>query len=473
MTRPATVPLAELSRFCAQLRFEDLPARVVARMKVHLLDTFGAALAGTRSAEFALALALDPDLAGAGPDVGGPKRGAQIWGARRRAAPREAAFLNGVAAHVFELDDTGGCDHSGAVVAPAVMAALAGAGAPVSGGELIAACVVGYEVGRRVLEAAGGYDGHNGDGWHSTGTCGAIGAAAAVARLWRLDAARMQQAITIATSFSSGLWAFIHDGAQTKKIHAGRAAEGGHRAAELARAGLLGPSRVFDDVWGGFFRSFDDAPGDPTRFTAALGEVYKLERVSLKPYASCRGAHSAVDAVDDMLIESGRAGADVAAVAIAMSPMLFDMCGRAVIEPLAAAQMSLPLAVALRCAEGEAGLAVYAEGRRRSPRVAAMLERIAVAIDEGQAAMDEPLVTLRFSDGATMSRRVPRPSGSPQRPMSETAIAAKFARLAEMALSPADAARLADSLEALDTLDDAARLGPLLAGDGASRPRFT
>lgn len=463
MSGAGAAALAELGRFCAGLTFEALPAPVVGKMKTHLLDTLGAALAGTRSAEFALALGLESGA------VGG---GALVWGAGRRLAPRDAAFVNGVAAHVFELDDTGGCDHSGAVVVPAVLAACAAARGPVAGRDVLLACIVGYEVGRRVLEAAGGYDAHNGHGWHSTGTCGAIGAAAAVARLWALDAARMQHAIAIATSFSSGLWAFIHDGAQTKKIHAGRAAEGGYRAAELARAGLVGPARVFDDVWGGFFRSFDHAPGEPARLAEGLGEVYRLERVSLKPYASCRGAHSAIDAVGDLLAESGRSGGDVASIELSMSAMLHGMCGRAVTEPLAAAQMSLPLAVALRCVAGEAGLAAYAASRRHDPRVAALLGRITATIDPDQAAMDEPLVTLHFTEGAAMSRRVPRPSGSPQRPMPPEAIAAKFEQLASMALAPGGARRLAEAVDALEGTADAATLEALLAGDGETRPRF-
>lgn len=461
---PGAEALARLAAFAAALTFDDLPEAVVGKTTIHLLDTLGAALAGTRSREFALVASTVT------PHPAGPAR---LWGLGSAVSAREAALVNGVAAHVFELDDTGGCDHSGAVVVPAVIAAVGGVGGrAVSGRDLLVAIVVGYEVGRRLLEASGGYDRHNGAGWHSTGTCGAVAAAAAVSRLWGLDAAATAHAITIATSFSSGLWAFIHDGAQTKKIHAGRAAEGGVLAAELARAGMTGPSRVFDEVWGGFFRSFDHAEGDPTRFTADLGHVYKIMRVSLKPYAACRGTHSAIDAVGDVLAETGRQGTGIVRIGVRASPFLADMCGKPDVEPLAAAQMSLPLAIALRVVHGEAGLSSYAEEKRRAPRVAALLARIDLVTDAGLAPLDEPVLDIRFSDGTAIERMVPRATGSPERPMTAAAVTAKFTELAGMALPEAAVAQVAGLAAALPALDDVAPLCALLAAGGGPAEPF-
>jgi 2-methylcitrate dehydratase PrpD len=453
---PGAEAIARLADFSAALAYEDLPADVVAKARVHLLDTLGAAFAGTRSREFGQVLAtIEPRADGA----------AGIWGSDLRASVRDAALVNGVAAHVFELDDTGGCDHSGAVVVPALMAAAEGRA--VSGREFLTAFVVGYEVGRRVLEASGGYDRHNGAGWHSTGTCGAIAAAAAVARLWRLDAVAMRHAITIATSFGSGLWAFIHDGAQTKKLHAGRAAEGGVLAAQLAAQGMTGPSQVFDEVWGGFFRAHDHAPGDPSRFTADLGSPYKLMRVSLKPYASCRSAHSAVDALADILRDTGRPATDIARIDVRASGLVVDMCGRADISPLAAAQMSLPLAMASLAVHGSAGLPSYAETKRNDPRIADLLSRLSIAIDPAQAAMDEPVVTVTFNDGATAETMVPRATGSPERPMLSDAVKAKFAELAGMRYDAATVAKIAVTVDGLADLPDVAAL---LALTGAGLP---
>lgn len=103
--------------------------------------------------------------------------------------------------------------------------------------------------------------------------------------------------------------------------HAGRAAEGGLLAARLAGEGLAGPSRVFEDVWGGFFRAFNKDACEPQNLCEGLGESWKVKRAVLKPYASCRGAHSAVDALDDLLSESGRDAAAIDRIELRLSAM--------------------------------------------------------------------------------------------------------------------------------------------------------
>jgi 2-methylcitrate dehydratase PrpD len=136
----ADTPVDKLARFVSSLEYDALPAAVVAKAKIHIADTLGAAIAGARSNEFAISvksLRLD-----------GPVR---LWGTGLAASTRDAALLNGCAAHAFELDDSGGCDHSGAVVLPALFSALHEAGKPIDGRRMITAVVAGYDVGRRIL----------------------------------------------------------------------------------------------------------------------------------------------------------------------------------------------------------------------------------------------------------------------------------------------------------------------------------
>lgn len=457
----ADAPVDRLASFLSALRFEALPADVVEKTKVHIGDTIGSALAGARSAEARIARR-----------AAGAPGSALIWGTGDRAAAREAALINGVAAHAFELDDSGGCDHSGAVVIPAVLAAIAEAKQPVTGRELIASVAAGYETGRRVLEAAGGYDSHNGLGWHSTGTCGTLAAAAAVARLNGFDDLATRDAITLATSFSSGLWAFIHDGSQAKKIHAGRAAEGGLLAARFAGEGLAGPSKVFDDVWGGFFRAFNKDACEPQKLCEGLGEDWKVRRAVLKPYASCRGAHSAIDALDDLLSESGRDAAEIDRIELRLSAMLMGMCGARESGAMAPTQMSLPYALAARCVLLTAGLQAYAADRRADPRLRAVMDRMLLTVDDRMQPLDEPVVTLLFEDGVRLSRMVPRATGSAERPMRPAAIRAKFEELAAMSIETEQADRLWRTIAELEHLEDCRALEPLLAGDGNRRSVF-
>ncbi|NRQ17806.1 MmgE/PrpD family protein [Ensifer sesbaniae] len=450
-----------LADFCARLVPADLPDRVATRTKSHLLDTVGAALAGTRSVEFRKVRAL-----------AAPGGTVPLLASPQRTGPRDAALANGVAAHVFELDDSGGCDHTGAVILPALIAALSSCHEPVSGGDLLCALTAGYEVGRRVLDASGGYGVHNGAGWHSTGTCGTLAAAAAVARLRGYDSALFRHALTLATSFSSGLWAFNHDGSQAKKVHAGRAAEGGLLATDLAAAGFSGPSQVFEDVWGGFFRTYVRDAGQPTELSAGLGTNWKVERASLKPYAACRGAHSAIDAVGDILSETGRTAADIARIDLRLSSFLMDMCGRVRLETLAGAQMSLGYALAALVVFGRVDLEQYSAAARRDSRLAVALDRIRFHPDPHIPQMAEPEVTVTFTDGETRTAMVPRATGSSERPMSDVAIRAKFDSLASMALPAARVAVLADFVGALEGWADCRGLPELLVSDEPEAPFF-
>ncbi|MBD0706045.1 MULTISPECIES: MmgE/PrpD family protein [unclassified Pseudomonas] len=438
-----TERLQRLAQFCVDTRFEDLPAALVAQAKRHILDTFGAALAGA-----------DSDVARQARQVfEGETGNSLVWGTNLRLGAAQTAMLNGVAAHALELDDTGGCDHSGAVVLPAVMAAVSMAPGTVNGRELITAVVLGYEVGRRVLEACGGYSAHNGAGWHSTATCGVFGAAAAGARVLRLDAGQTLAALGIAGSFSGGLWAFIHDGSQSKKLHSGRAAEGGLLAARFAQQGITGPARLFDDVWGGFLKTLAGPTAEPQALDADLGSVWKLARCSIKPYASCRGTHSAIDALG-LLLDQLQVGADqVEDIQVSLCGFLQDMCGGQDVSTLPAAQMSLPYALAARLVHGHCGLEAYDETTRRDPRIDRWLSRIRLEVDPRRSEDGEPVVCVRTVDGRQARLCVDPPLGAPANPMSDAALEQKFFSLAERVMPRVQAEALLGQLARLETLE--------------------
>ncbi|MGA3799594.1 MmgE/PrpD family protein [Pseudomonas fluorescens] len=420
-----TERMQRLAKFCVDTRFEDLPPALVEQAKRHILDTFGATLAGADSEVAKTARQVFEDETG----------DTLVWSTRQRVGAAQAAMLNGIAAHALELDDTGGCDHSGAVVLPAVMAAVSMAGQPVSGREFITAVVIGYEVGRRVLEACGGYSAHNGAGWHSTATCGVFGAAAASARIFRLNAGQTLSALGIAGSFSGGLWAFIHDGSQSKKLHSGRAAEGGLLAARFAQQGISGPTRLFEDVWGGFLQTLASATSTPEALDADLGDVWKLARCSIKPYASCRGTHSAIDALGLLLDQLNVPVDQVEDIQVSLCSFLKDMCGGQDVGTLAAAQMSLTYALAARLVHGHCRLQAYDDEARNDPRIVQWMSRIRLEVDPLLSEDGEPVVTLRTVDGRQASLCVEVPLGAPGNPLSDELLAEKFFSLATRVMS--------------------------------------
>ncbi|HEY0210587.1 MmgE/PrpD family protein [Acerihabitans sp.] len=447
-------PQQALVDFITGTPYDQLPPALVERCKRHILDTLGAGLAGAGSQvaqEMTRLLAAE----NAAPQ-------AAVWGAALLTSARNAAMLNGVAAHALELDDTGGCDHSGAVVIPALLAILPLCPQPVSGKAVILATVIGYDIARRVLEACGGYSAHNGAGWHSTATCGVFGAAAAAASLLELNAAQTSSALGIAGSFSGGLWGFIHDGSQSKKLHAGRAAEGGILAALSARQGITGPGALFDDRWGGFLATFAADGATPAALTQGLARVWKLERCSIKPYASCRGTHAAIDAAGLLLDRLNVGHQEIDKIEVRLCPFLNDMCGNANLHTLAAAQMSLPYAVAARLVFGHAGLDAYGEPQRRDPRLLAMMARIELRVDPALSADGEPEITLQTRDGDRLTLRVEIALGNPANPLSDRQLRDKFLSLAAKALPATQAQTLWARGMNLEHEPDAGALASLL-----------
>ncbi|WP_123581666.1 MmgE/PrpD family protein [Pseudomonas brassicacearum] len=441
-------PLQRLAQLCVDTRFEDLPPALVAQAKRHILDTVGATLAGAASE---IAVTVRQTFANENGQT-------LVWGTAQYVGAAQAAMLNGIAAHALELDDTGGCDHSGAVVLPAVMAAISLRPTPVNGRELITAVVIGYEIGRRVLEACGGYSAHNGAGWHSTATCGVFGAAAASARILGLDPAQTLAALGIAGSFSGGLWAFIHDGSQSKKLHSGRAAEGGLLAARFAEQGISGPTKLFDDVWGGFLKTLAAEHAQPEALDADLGVVWKLARCSIKPYASCRGMHSAIDALG-LLLEQLQIEADqLEDVQVSLCGFLNEMCGGRDVGSLAAAQMSLPYALAARLVHGHCRLEAYDDEQRSASEIAHWMSRIHLEVDPQLSEDGEPVVSIRSRDGRTASLCVEVPLGAPGNPLSDAALEEKFLSLATRVLPVEQATGLLERLWQLEKLESVGKL---------------
>jgi len=441
-------------RLC-QVRFSDFPAATVRKAKLHLLDTLGAGLAGSVSPE--------TQRVWRGLGLGTDAGRSAVWGMPHNISTRSAGFINGVSAHALELDDSGGCDHSGAVVVPAALAILPGLPEAVSGQRLLTAIVMGYEVGRRILEAVGGYEAHNGRGWHSTGTCGVFGAAAAAGLLLDFDAPRLEQALGISCSFAGGTWAFIHDGSQTKKLHPGRAAEGGLTAALLAASEFTGPVEIFEpEAWGSFFRTFSPDHSEPHLLTEAFGEKWRIDRCSIKPYATCRGTHSAIDAVRQLRSAHHLKIEDIAAIEVEMSGFQFGMCGGKVIASRAQAQMSLPYAVAAELQFGKVGPAELESNSWSSPAIQVWLDQIMARIDPGMADEDEPAITLITKDGRRHRMIVEFPTGSPANPLPDEQLIAKFRDLAGQVLSRSQIAKIENAVLNLDEAADTRDLPDLL-----------
>ena len=434
----------QLAAFAVGQSFASLPSDTIDKARDVLLDTLGCALAGSIAPEVA---AIRRAVAAAG----GHHDGSLLWGSEMRVPLPLAALANGAASHAREIDDFEGCAHSGAVVIPAALGTAAKLGA--DGRRLITSIVVGYDVARRIMEGGGGYVAMKKKGWHTTSTCGVFGAAAAAGSLLGLSERQMQWALGYAGSNAGGTWSFIAEGAMSKRVNPGWAAQTGVMAAYLAQQNVTAPDSILETTWGGFYPTYAGSSATPDATIEGLGRDYKIRIVGVKPYAACRGNHSAIDIALALRAEGLRAE-QVRRVLIEGSPTHVKQLAKQEVRTVLDAQFSLPYAVAVALIDGEAMLAQFNEGPLTRSDLGAFARRVEVVHDERVADGEEPYLTFELQDGARLTRRVEIAKGDWRNPVSASELRAKFRATAGLALDASATARLEELILSIATLTD-------------------
>src|SRR5262245_7469558 len=272
-----------IADFIAGFDLNKVPAGVIDSARIGFVDTIGVTLAGSRE-EVAHLVAEMVKLEGSTPS-------ASIVGQSFRASPQLAALANGVAAHAMDYDFTFLSGQSVSAVIPAILPIAETIGATPA--ECVAAFVVGCEVAARVLRATPRLS--NDGGWHSTGTVGAIAAAAACAKLMKLPAEKIADVIGIAVSLASGVAA--NYGTMTKPLHSGNAARNGVMAAMLGSRGFTSHPSAFEGV-AGFFNTFGrglELSYEPFKDFGSRWDLVSIG-MSLKAYPCGGRGHTAIEA---------------------------------------------------------------------------------------------------------------------------------------------------------------------------------
>ena len=417
---------AQLAAFAATLRFDDIPAPVVRKIEDLLVDWFGSAVAGhgTRPVETItrFAQAMDPSSgANSGPS--------ELIINRARTSPYWAAMANAAASHVAEQDDVhnGSVFHPATVVFPPAVAVAQALGA--SGPQLLAASVVGYEVGIRVGEFLGRSHYRV---FHTTGTAGTLAAAAAVGHLLRLNAQQMQHALGSAGTQSAGLWEFLRTAADSKQLHTAHAAAAGLMSAYLAKDGFTGAADILEGPQGMAAGMSSDA--DPSRLVDGLGTRWATAETSFKYHASCRHTHPAADALLHVMQTHGLQLADLAKVVTHVHQGAIDVLGP-VVRPTTVHQskFSMGTVLALVAQFGHAGLTEF-DRDFLSTATVALRDKVEMALDaEVDAAYPKRWigkVTVTTTDGRVLHGRVDEPKGDPGNTLSRQEITDKALRLA-------------------------------------------
>lgn len=449
---------ATLASYLEGLAFADLPPEVTNRAKQSVLDTVGVALAGSQTEESKSVVSAVGKIDGG--------TGATVWGHGTRAAIPMAALINGTSAHARELDDWGGGLHPGAVVVTTAVAAAELS--KVSGKDLLTAIVAGYEVMMRVSKAAGG-DAQYERGWHPTGSCGTFGAAAATSKIIHLGLDQTTWALGLAGSFTGGTLAFLVDGAMSKRLHPGKAAETGLIAAFLAGEGFTGPTHIFEAECGGFLTTYAPGASNSAQLVDGLGEEFKIMHSGLKPYASCRDVHAAIDAILELRERHHLDAPQVSEVLVESTREAQALCERRKVSTILDAQMSIPYGVAVTLLTGEADLRQYSPERVKDSNVADLASRVkVVASPKFEGAEHCAEVTVQLFSGEQYKHRIDVPKGDPRKPMSEEEVKKKFEKLASPILSRHEIDHIVELIQSLEQIDDTRDLCSLLAGKARS-----
>jgi len=443
-----------IAGFWSKASYGELPAEAVHAAKRHLLDTLAAGIAGAGSE---VAAAARAGVSAAHESAGGSS---VLWGDSATLPPPQAALVNGTASHALELDDFGGCGHSGAVVIPAVCAVADQLG--VDGKAMLLAIVAGYDLAARTLEGAGGYRAHNDLGWHSTGTCGSFGAAAAVAKLFGLDAERFTSALGIAGTFTGGIWAYLVDGAMTKRFHPGKAAENGVNAAYLARAGMTGPRFVLEAEWGGFFGTYAHGIARPEETLVGIGREFRIMRSGIKPYACCRGIHGCFDALFELMAEGLFRHDAIERIVVHGSAQTKRQFGNTHVETLLDAQFSLPYSLAVAAESGRGTIDQFWPLRAGESVIAGLMARTEIVADRTLKPGENPTLEIVLRDGRRFERQTGFAKGAPENPVPDDELEAKAETLIAPVLGKGAFRAILAQIRALETLADSRRLTELL-----------
>ncbi|MBV9971376.1 MAG: MmgE/PrpD family protein [Xanthobacteraceae bacterium] len=443
--QPADGATAALVAFIDGLHHGGLDAEIRHYARRHLLDTVGVMICGAAGDVANRAERMLAEVRGPG--------GIPVPGRTRRADLLDAAFLGGTAAHGIELDDgyRQGSVHPGCAVVPAVLSAAYARGA--TGAEVIAAIVAGYETTIALARAC--HPDLRQRGFHPTGACAVLGAAAAVAKLRGLTAPAIANALGIAASSAAGLFAFVNGGADIKRLHAGHAAREGMQAALLAAQGVQGPPDVIESR-DGFMQAFAFGRLDRARPLAVPPASFGITDCYIKPYACCRHIQPAAEALIALLRDENIVPEEVTKIEVDTYRIAAEHAHTGWAD-YASAQLSFPYLIGLAVRFRAIRLAHFADDVRRDPAFADIARKLrVVATPEIDRLYPElrPARVIVTTPRGVFRRSADEALGSRQVPLDDAGLKTKFLEIAGAVLPAARAATLCERLWEIERCND-------------------
>ena len=438
----------KIADFVVEANFENIPSQGIRTAKNAMLDCLGCMCVGVKQDIGNIIMEYVKDV--------GAQPVSTVIGQGVKTSPELAALSNGIMAHAEDYDDI--ClavlGHPTVTLFPAILAI--GEMLNVSGRELVEAYVIGLEVSARLGLCLNGD--HYRRGWHGTSTTGTIGAAAASARLLKLDPIGIRMAMGIAASQTSGLRQNF--GTMTKPFHAGNAARSGVVSALLAHKGFTADLDILEAPLG-FFQVFrgNGLPSLET-VTEKLGETFAIVNngIAFKLYSSCGETHSAIEITLDMVKAHHLKPQEVKHIECTFNEVMNTVMLHHNPKTGLEGKFSAQYCIARALIDGKLALEDFTDARVNEPEVRDVIGKIGITLDN-EMPMFATKIDIEMVDGKRISKRIERPRGYPENPLSQEEIAAKYRDCAGLVL-PQD--KIEKSISLFDTLEEVKDISELL-----------
>ena len=448
--------ILDIADYTLSLSYKDLPAEVISITKQQLLDTIGVGLAGY-NADGVRQLRIFTE-------ANGGKEESLVWGGAVRVPAHEAARVNGAMAHALDYDDTHEKSyvHPSVITIPAVLA-ISEKLPNLTGQDLIVAIVLGTDISCRLAMAAQPGVNPFKVGWHNTTVYGYISSALAVGKLLGLNREQLINAAGIAYHQAAGNAQAHVDGALTKRMGPGYACSAGVLAAQMAQLGVTGAHDVLEGPIG-LYPQYHRGHYERSVLLKDLGTQFATSDLSFKPYPSCRGSHTAVDAALALVQKHNIKANDIKSLTIYNGPGEFELLG----DPLPSkrapqntvqAQFSNPWVVASTLINGQLSLADFTPEALEQAEVLPLTQKIETELDESLASkgggVGATRVTVQMHEGHNITETVLTAKGEPNQPLTTYEFEQKFKDCASsVGLNPVQITSLMSTIQNLENLNE-------------------
>ncbi len=446
----------KIADFIVKTDLAKMPGQVIGITKKAMLDTIGVALAGSVDPAGKTITAFVEKL--------GSKPVAGVIGGKVRTSSLLAALANGTISHTLDYDDAGAYTqgHPSVVLIPVLLALAEELGA--SGKEIIEAYVLGVEAWSKVSRAMPMLHLR---GWHPTAVLGTIGAAAAAAKLLKLNVKQTTNALGLACSGAAGLGQNF--GTMTKPFHAGNAARSGIMAALLAKEGFTAAKDIMEGDMGFPAAFYGESPANISKMAENLGDPFALvsRGINVKRYPSCAGTHRPIDALLHLIDSYDIKPEEVVAVDCRVSPrakkiLLYDNPNTGF-----EGKFSIQFVMAAAIQDRKIELAQFTDEYVNSPATKGLMRKVSLRIHpdwaEGKDTDARPdIVAIRLVDGREYYYGVALAKGHEKVPLTDEEFLAKYCECAKLVLGDKEIERCLELINKLEELKDISGLMDIL-----------